>query len=392
MKAIIVGGGIGGLACAVALHRRGLDVQVLERTDGPAEGGAALSLWPNALRALETLGIARTVREHAVLGGDSGVRRPDGRWLARTNLGPAITARFGDPLVIIGRRRLLDLLRAELPADTVLYNHTVTAATAGTDRERATVTTTGAAYPLDADLVIAADGVRSRVRGALLPTAPDLCYAGYTAWRMIAPAPTELESFETWGTHGRRFAVLPLNNSTCYSYATVTAPENTLFDSDLSELRRLFGDWHPPIPEILAALTDTEVLRNDITELPPLATLNRGRIALLGDAAHAMTPELGQGACLALEDAVDLAASIDPTQPEDVLAALTQYTNTRLPRTTSLTRRSHQASSLYSRGLITRYAAARVMNLLPARLITRGLDPVLNWHHPSTTDRFGIRP
>jgi 2-polyprenyl-6-methoxyphenol hydroxylase-like FAD-dependent oxidoreductase len=381
MKAVIAGGGVGGLSAALALHRQGFEVQVLERADGPAAGGAALSLWPNALRALDVLGVGASVREHAALGGDSGVRRPDGRWLARTRLGPAIIARFGDPLIIVTRRRLADLLRAELPAGAVRHGQVVTGVTAGDPGSLATVWTT--ATTAEADLVIGADGARSVLRRSLFGSAAAPRYAGYTAWRMIARSPSAApESFETWGPGGTRFAVLPLSDGTCYCYATLVTPENTTFNDDLGELRRLFGKWHRPIPDILAGLANTAVLRNDITELSPLPTLHRGRVALLGDAGHAMTPELGQGACLAIEDAVVLAAAIATTRAGDIPAALERYTSARLSRATAIARRSHRAGALHGHATAVRYATARVMNRVPTRLIIRGLEPVINWHPP----------
>jgi 2-polyprenyl-6-methoxyphenol hydroxylase-like FAD-dependent oxidoreductase len=381
MKVVIAGGGIGGLSAALALHRRGIDVQVLERADGPAAGGAALSLWPNALRALDVLGVGASVREHAALGGDSGVRRPDGRWLARTRLGPAIVARFGDPLIVVTRRRLADLLRAELPAGAVHHGQAATGVTAGDASALATVSTP--AGTVGADLVIGADGASSVLRRSLFGSAAAPRYAGYTAWRMIAPAPSAApESFETWGPGGSRFAVLPLGDGTCYCYATLVTPENTTFGDNVAELRRLFGNWHQPIPDILAGLADAAVLRNDITELAPLPALHRGRVALLGDAGHAMTPELGQGACLAIEDAVVLAAAVASARAGDIPAALERYTSARLGRATAIARRSRRAGALHGHATAVRYAMARAMNRVPARLITRGLEPVINWRPP----------
>jgi 2-polyprenyl-6-methoxyphenol hydroxylase-like FAD-dependent oxidoreductase len=200
---------------------------------------------------------------------------------------------------------------------------------------------------------------------------------------MIAPAPpAALESFETWGPGGSRFAVLPLSDGACYCYATLIAPEHTAFDDDLGELRRVFGGWHQPIPGIIAGLPDAAVLRNDITELSPLPALHRGRVALLGDAAHAMTPELGQGACLAIEDATVLAAAIATARAGDIPAALERYTSARLARVTAIARRSRRAGALHGHSTAVRYATARAMNRVPARLITRGLEPVINWHPP----------
>jgi 2-polyprenyl-6-methoxyphenol hydroxylase-like FAD-dependent oxidoreductase len=380
MKAVIAGAGIGGLAAAVALHRRGIDVTVLEHADRPQAAGAALSVWPNALRALDRLGIGNDVRAHAALGGDSGIRRPDGRWLARSRLGPAIEARFGDPLALVHRGLLADLLLAALPADTVRYGIAATGVEPGRDQAPSVLHTNGGELP--ADLVVAADGIRSALRPVLQPAAPGPRYAGYTAWRMVVPDPGGTEPAETWGDDGQRFAVLPIRGGHCYCYATADVPAGTTFPDDADELRRRFTTWHAPIGALLAPLTRDNVLRNDIEELPPLPAMHAGRTALLGDAAHAMTPDLGQGACQAIEDAVVLAALVDPSDPATVPEALVRYTTARLPRTTAVARRSRKAGALYRRPLPARRAAARLMNLIPPDAIARTLSPVLDWQPP----------
>lgn len=380
MKAVVVGGGIGGLAAAVALHERGAEVVVLERAGQPDFGGAGLSLWPNALRGLDRLGIGDQVRRHASLGGDSGVRRPDGRWLARTRLAGAIEARFSDPLVVVHRATLARLLAGRLPPGAVRYSATVTGVQPGESAATASVHATDGEQ--QADLVVAADGIRSALRTALFPGAAGPRYAGYTAWRMIVGDPGGAEPAETWGPGGQRFAIVPLAGGRCYCYATADVPAGTVYGDDAAEIRRRFAGWHAPIGALLAPLTSQDVRRDDIEELPPLPAMHRGRVAVLGDAAHAMTPDLGQGACQAIEDAVVLAASLDPHNPASVAAALGRYTAARLPRTTAIARRSRKAGALYHRPLPARQAAARAMNLLPAGAIARSLSPVLDWHPP----------
>lgn len=383
MKIVVAGAGIGGLAAAVALHRRGAQLTVLERSGEPNAGGAALSLWPNALRGLDRLGIGEQVRAHAALGGDSGIRRPDGRWLARSSLGPAIQARFGDPLVLVHRGLLAELLIDQLPADTVRYGITVTGIDARRDGSSAVVHSS--AGDLSADLVVAADGIRSVLRTSMFPAADSPRYAGYTAWRMVVPDPGGTEAAETWGPDGQRFAILPITENRCYCYATADLPAGTAYPDDAAELRRRFAGWHAPIGELLEPLADSDVLRNDIEELPPLPALHRGPVALLGDAAHAMTPDLGQGACQAIEDAVTLAALLDLADKATVPDALERYTHLRLPRTTDVQRRSRKAGALYHRPLPVRRTAARLMNLAPPGAIARSLAPVLDWQPPDIT-------
>jgi 2-polyprenyl-6-methoxyphenol hydroxylase-like FAD-dependent oxidoreductase len=158
-----------------------------------------------------------------------------------------------------------------------------------------------------------------------------------------------------------------------YCYATANMPADSPADG-LDELRRRFGGWHDPIPALLAAADPGAVLRHDLYELPPLAAYVAGRVVLAGDAAHAMTPNLGQGACQALEDAVVLGKVVAAGEE------LAAYDRARRPRTQMITRRSHQigtAAQWASPALVRlRNTAVR---LLPESYLTRSLAPVLNW-------------
>ena len=368
--AVVVGSGIGGLAAAVALSRAGWEVRILERASHQPVAGAALSLWPNAIRALRALGLADRVLAAAAPAGRGGVRRPDGRWIARSDLGQAIARRFGDPLVLVPRRDLVDALVAALPAGAREFGVEVSH------------------LPVEADLVVAADGAHSRSRRTLFPAHPGLTYAGYTSWRFLAAAPPGgIEPAETWGPDGMRFATVPLAGDRLYCYATATAPPGERADGDeRAELLRRFGDWHSPIPSVLASIRPVDVVRTDVVHLAErLPALHAGNVALLGDAAHAMTPDLGQGACQALEDAVTLAACLaDGTAPNLVTTqGLARYTALRLPRTSAIVARSRRAGSLYEGPPQLARAAARVINLLPAGLLARGMAGTLDWRPPS---------
>ena len=372
-RAVIAGGGIGGLTAAVALHRSGWQVSVLERAPSLEPVGAGISLWPNGLRALDTIGVGERLRGAAAVAGPTGVRRPDGSWVARSDIGTAVRARFGAPLVVVHRAELIAMLAAALPAGAVRTATTVVSATTG--GEPAVTTQTGEVVA--GDVVIAADGIGSVLRELAFPGRARPRYAGYTAWRMVVPAlDTDGPAFETWGRGGHRFAVLPLTGRRWYCYATAGTPPGGT--GGLAELRARFGAWHDPIPRILATLEPEQVLHQDVEYLdPPLPALHTGRLVLLGDAAHAMTPDLGQGGGMAVEDAVQLAALLD-RRPVEV--AVREYTGLRLPRTTRTARRSLRAGRLYSAPHGLQLAAARLMAAVPGALLARALDPVLDWH------------
>lgn len=379
-RALIAGGGLGGLTAAVALHQQGWKVCVFEQAETLEPVGAGISLWPNALRALDTIGVGEQARAQARLSGPSGVRVPDGRWLSRSDVGAAIQERFGDPLVLLHRAELAQLLVEQLPFGSVQAATRVLGVHVGAESAPATLITQYGES--EADLVVAADGIRSVLRSFLYPQHPGPRYAGYTAWRMVVPAfPDVTTGFETWGSGGRRFAVLPLSEGRLYCYATSTAPAGVFVDDEQAELARLFGTWHEPIPQIIAALTPEQVLHQDVEDLAAaLPSYDRGRVALLGDAAHAMTPDLGQGGGMAIEDAVVLAHLLGQDRP--VLPSLQEYTQERLTRTTMVARRSHRAGRMYSAPYGAQVLAARLMGRLPAAAIARGLGSVVDWRPP----------
>ncbi|GAA3172975.1 FAD-dependent monooxygenase [Streptomyces virens] len=377
--ATVVGGGIGGLAAALALHRRGWHVEVLERAPEFTEIGAGISLWPNALHALKTLGLADTVRALGAVETGGGVRDRRGRRLSRTD-NAELERRFGHPLVVLHRADLLRALAGALPADSLLPGSEVTAV--HDDGGQPVVVRRG--HTSRPGLVVGADGLRSAVRRSLWPDAPGPRYAGYTAWRTVTDplAAPPAEGAVIWG-RGERFGCTALPGGRMYCFATASLPEGTPCDgSEHAELLRRFGSWPDPVPRLLAAVPEDAVLRHDLYDLPPLPSFVRGRVALLGDAAHAMTPNLGQGACQALEDAVTLAHCLDAVP--DTTAALRSYDRLRRPRTRAVARRSARLGTIgqlsWPPAVLLRDTAAR---LTPVRMTLRSMTPVLGWTPPA---------
>ncbi|MEV7010484.1 FAD-dependent oxidoreductase [Streptosporangium sp. NPDC051022] len=375
-RAVVIGAGIGGLTAAVALQRRGWDVTVCERAPSLEPVGSGLAVAANALKALDTLGIGDEIRGLSAVQGEAGIRRPDGRWLMKTTE-EATSARYGDSVVLLRRADLVDALSARLAPGTVRLNTEVRGADPGSGR-----VTTGDG-DLEADLVVAADGIHSPTRAALFPDHPGPRYSGVTSWRVLVPGGgVPGQTSESWGA-GRVFGVMPLAGGLAYCYGTDTVPAGGGEGDQRAELLRLFGGWHSPIPELLAAASPADVLRNDVHHLAtPLPAMHRGRIALLGDAAHAMTPNMGQGACQAIEDAVVLAHLADR---RDGLAA---YTAARLARTTRIVARS---ASICRTTRLRAPLAVRLRDtmmtlawrLAPKR-VTGAMDEVLGWTPPGT--------
>ncbi|GHE09334.1 FAD-dependent monooxygenase [Streptomyces alanosinicus] len=375
-RALVIGGGIGGLAAAAALHRRAWDVTVLERAPSLEPAGAAISLAPNALRALDVLGIGEEIRDLAAWQGDGGLRTPGGRWLSRSSA-EAAAARFGGPLVLLARATLVDRLAALLPPGAVRTAAAATLADPGDSRRPARVRT--GAQEREADLVVAADGINSHVRTALFPLHPGAVYAGFTTWRVLIQVPgARFASHETWG-RGRIWGTHPLKDGRVYAYAAAVAPAGERApDDEKAELLRRFGDWHEPVPAVLAAIRPEDVLRHDVHHLAtPLPAHHLGRVALLGDAAHAMPPTLGQGGNQAVEDAVVLAHHADD---------LAAYSAARLPRTTAVARQAVRVARLTMARtpavVAVRDTAIAALSTLGPALFLRGFDGIADWRPP----------
>lgn len=393
--AVVVGAGIGGLTTAVALHRRGWRVTVCERAPEPPVTGAGIGLAPNALHALEAVGVDVSRAIGGAVPATMGVRRPDGRWLTRAGTAD-MAARYGTAPLAVPRPALTAALAAALPPSALRYGTEVTGVDDAEGRRPAVRTAAGPGLP--ADLVVAADGIHSPLRRAHFPAHPGLHYLGETAWRTIVDAPDlRIPAMsETWG-RGQRFGVTPLVDGRYYLYATAVVPPDTRFADPRTELRQRFGSWHDPVPALLdrvGGLDAADVLRDDLYDLAgPLPYLHHGRIAWLGDAAHAMAPNLGQGGCQAIEDAVVLAHLLPAGERGDsadggdsgddgdtaVPAALAAYTAARRDRTDAVRLQARRVGRL---GVVRNPVVVAVRDLAvrvtPARLALRGMDDLFN--------------
>ncbi|MEU9148139.1 FAD-dependent oxidoreductase [Streptomyces sp. NPDC048349] len=394
--AVVAGAGIGGLTAALALHRRGWRVTVCERAPEPPTTGAGIGLAPNALRALNAIGVDAARAAGSAVPVTMGVRRSDGQWLTRADTAD-MAARYGMPPIAVPRPAFTAALAAALPPDVLRYG---TAVTGVDDAAGRPVVRTAAGPDLPADLVVAADGIHSPLRRAYFPAHPGLHYLGEIAWRTIVDAP-ELRitaMSETWG-RGRRFGVTPLADGRFYLYATAVVPAGTRSADPRAELRRRFGSWHDPIPALLDRvdrLDPADLLCNDLYDLAaPLPRLHHGRIAWLGDAAHAMAPNLGQGGCQAIEDAAVLAHLLpagdagDATGagdcadgPGSVPAALAAYTAARRDRTDAVRLRARRVGRLGAlRNPLAAAARDLAVRAVPSRLALRGMDDLFNGFH-----------
>lgn len=341
MKAIIIGAGIGGLCASIALRKVGVHTTLFDRRAEVHFGGAGLGIGANAVRALHMLGASEELFCLGKTMSSIQIMTEQGKILSNTHTS-AISRKYGLDNVNIDRAKLLDiLLRA---AGDGHHIHTRKECVGFEQHAGGVKVWFKDGSSAEGDMLVAADGIRSIIRRTLLPlTEPQ--YAGYTCWRAVVPVNPAETHFnpnvftETWG-RGGRFGIVPLANDQIYWFACLNAiegdPRFAKYTSD--DLACHFQHYHEPIPQVLSASREGNLLHHDIMFLPPIRRYAFGRIALLGDAAHATTPNMGQGAGLAIEDAVILAGNLKRSL--NIEAALERYSKQRVKRTASITRMS----------------------------------------------------
>ena len=329
MKVVVAGAGIGGLTLAIALRREGIDVAVLERAPQLQPEGAGLLLQINAMKAFRHLGLdervaALGVRVETGLGFDE-----RGRKLSELDMA-GLSRELDAPIIALHRGRLHALLLDVLGEGVVRTGARVASFEDGSD---------GAAAILDGgervrgDVLVGADGLRSAVRATMLGDGEPR-YAGYTTWRGVANV-TGLSRphtiSETWG-RGLRFGVVEIARDETYWFAVANAKASEREDDPRAAVAERFAHFPAPIPALVEATEPSRVIRLDIHDRDPVASFTKGRVALLGDAAHPTTPDLGQGGCLAIEDAVVLAKCL-ASAPEASARAFAEYDRKRVART-----------------------------------------------------------
>ncbi|ARU60856.1 hypothetical protein CBW65_06915 [Tumebacillus avium] len=324
---LIAGGGISGLSAAIALQKCGLPVTLFESYPESKPAGAGIILAPNALEALHRLDPSLKVRalELGLACTEMRILSDKGAVLSRVHFGKAA------PSVTLTRVDLYRLLMEALPQETLQFGKKAVAVkqkNTGEPHNPVLVLEDGSER--DAEAVLACDGIHSALRQQFAP-AP-LRYAGYTCWRGIADLDIkQAYCTETWGSQGR-FGVVPLPHGRVYWYALVNAApgDPQVSAMDTADLLRHFARFHDPIPQILQQAQHHPFLHQDIADKKPLASFAHGRVAFLGDAAHAMTPNLGQGACQALEDAAVLADCLgEASSPESAFLRYDQLRRSR---------------------------------------------------------------
>jgi 2-polyprenyl-6-methoxyphenol hydroxylase-like FAD-dependent oxidoreductase len=368
----VIGAGIGGLTAAIALRRRGIEATVYERAPEIAAVGAGLTLWANAIRALRYLGVA-----DQVIAAGARIERGEIRSASGAVLSTSRTGLLDhDPIVAIHRPDLHAVLLSALPENAVRLDAELVGFEEVGNEVRARFADGTEAR---ADLLIGADGIRSVVRQKLFPEA-ELRYAGYTAWRGVVSSDdlvTHASTSESWG-RGSRFGIVPIGGGRTYWFATANAPaglEQTAGQRKAFLLDRFRG-WHAPVEQLLERTGPDRILLNDICDISPMRSWCKGHVALLGDAAHPTTPNMGQGACMAIESSVVLEKCL--TGESGLSAAFAAYERLRMPRTRWITR---QSATIGRIGQLDGALACRLrdlaLRLTPARVTERTIRQAL---------------
>ncbi|GAB3338833.1 FAD-dependent monooxygenase [Larkinella ripae] len=367
----IIGGGIAGLTTAIALRKVGIRATLFESAPAIKPLGAGLALAANAVKAIQKLDLADAILPAGRQLDAFVILDERGREITRTD-SRAVSRKYGIDNFTIHRAALHQAFLNQLVGNPIVLGKRAISVDQSRD---------GVIVRFDdgtlhqTDFLLVADGIHSAIRQQLIPDSQPR-YAGYTAWRSVVDG-TGLnlnEATETWGLRGR-FGIVPLANKQIYWFATVNAPANDprLRAFKVRDLQAHFADYHGPIPEILARTRDENLLWNDISDLKPLSRFAFDNVVLLGDAAHATTPNMGQGACQAIEDAVVLADELAKDGP--TVNAFRRFEQRRLKRTQYIVENSRRIGQLaQTQSAMLATLRNGLFRLLPARINERQLE------------------
>jgi len=348
LRVVVIGGGIGGLFAANALVARGFQVSVYEQAPNLGEIGAGVFLTPNSVRQLQRVNLGQAVEKFgARVGSGSQYLRDNGAPIAPVQVTDSAgwNAAFG-----MHRADLVEILATALPKDVVHTGHRCTAYEQGDDVARVSFANGAVA---EGDVVIAADGIHSALRHEVTPPSHPV-FSGSVAYRGVIPHdripnwPTD--SWLMWLGKGKHFLTFPVRAGQLINYVGFVPADDEMKESwslpgDPDVLRREFAGWDPRIESLLGQVSAT--FRWTLYDREPLPTWSRGRLTLLGDAAHPMLPHLGQGANQAIEDGMALATILAGASLKTVATALLAYEGLRRERVGSIQRGARENGLRY---------------------------------------------
>ena len=339
----IVGGGIGGLCAAVTLQKQGHEVNVFESAPVFQPVGAGIGIGSNAMQALMEIGVGDEVFRNGYILNTQIFQDKDGKVLNTIDFS-VLKKMFGQENITIHRANLHRTFLENLKPNTIQYNKRCIRIEQNKKRVTAFFED-GTTF--EAELLIAADGINSPIRKQLVPNSRPR-YSGYTCWRGITENNGRLKEFtstELWSTKGR-FGMAPMKDGLIYWFACInTPPRNPTYQKLApNEISSIFSHFPDKVSDIIASTPSEQILHHDISDIKPLRKFVFDRVVLLGDAAHATTPNMGQGAGQAIEDAIVLGNGFK--QFEDIKKVLDFYEEKRVTRTGKVIRLSRQIGAI----------------------------------------------
>ncbi|PSR51897.1 monooxygenase [Adhaeribacter arboris] len=375
MKISIIGAGIAGLTTAIALKKAGFETEVFEAASEIKPVGAGLGLAPNAIKAFYELGIAEKIIPLGRRLPHFKITNAAGSILSFTD-SQAISARYGIDNFTIHRYALHQALLQELDGTPIYIGKKVIGLTKE-GKELIIQFQDGSSHKTP--YLIIADGIHSVLRNKLVPHAT-IRYAGYSCWRAVIEGTgiAQEGASETWDTAGR-FGIVPLKDNQIYWFACINAPEKSekFKNFRVQDLYAHFHQFHAPVPQILSKTKDEQLLHHDIFDLDPLPHFVYDNVLLVGDTAHGMTPNMGQGACQAIEDAVVLGKELE--RNTTIEAALQAFERRRLKRTEKIILRSRNIGRIaQTSNPILAGIRNAMLRITPASAQTKQFDMLYN--------------
>ncbi|AIR86270.1 MULTISPECIES: FAD-dependent urate hydroxylase HpxO [Erwiniaceae] len=337
MKAIVIGAGIGGMSAAIALEKAGFETAVFEAVKEMKPVGAAISIWPNGVKCLNALGMKQQLQ---ALGGNMAFMAYNdahtGSTLTRFSLSPLVQ-QVGEYPYPVARAELQAMLIDTYGRSRIQFGKRVT---------QVEQSATGVTAWFDdgslaeGDFLVAADGTHSVIRHYVLGEHVERRYAGYVNWNGLVTVDESIAPADQWTTfvgEGKRVSLMPVSGNRFYFFFDVPLPKGLAEDRSTlrQDLKNYFSGWADPVQRLIDTINPDTTNRVEIHDIEPFSRFVKGRVALLGDAAHSTTPDIGQGGCAAMEDAVVLAQTL-ASHSLGIEDGLQRYEARRVERTKDL--------------------------------------------------------